>query len=272
MYKGYYEAEFTDAQLAQFYEHKTFYAADFYNNEYIIVKNNGKIVDKFKCKGDRLERVLFKTIKSSFMGVIKPRNVEQELAFDLLDDESIRVKLVRGVYGSGKDFIMFAKALELIERGLYQKIIYIRPNVTVKNVPDIGYLPNNVYEKLSWTLGPLYDKVGGEEGIKMLIDQNKLELIPLLFIRGRSFSDSIIYVSEGQNITTEIAKLLLGRVGENSIVFINADTHQTDNKVFDSDNGIVTMIDKLTGNNLFGYIYLSETLRSETANLANLLD
>ena len=96
--------------------------------------------------------------------------------------------------------------------------------------------------------------------------------MPLLFVRGRSFENSIVYVSEGQNITTEIAKLLLGRIGKNSIMMINADTHQTDNKVFDQDNGIATMIEKLSGNPLFGYVYLDETLRSETANLANLLD
>ena len=73
-------------------------------------------------------------------------------------------------------------------------------------------------------------------------------------------------------ITTEIAKLLLGRIGENSILMINADNHQTDNKVYDRDNGIIRMIEKLSGNPLFGYVYLSETLRSDTANLANLLD
>ena len=121
-------------------------------------------------------------------------------------------------------------------------------------------------------MGPLYDKWGGEEGVQMMLDKGQLELAPLQFIRGRSFENCLIYVSEGQNITTEIAKLLLGRVGENSVLIINGDTHQTDHKIYERDNGILKMIERLTGNELFGYVYLSQTLRSATANLANLLD
>jgi len=92
---------------------------------------------------------------------------------------------------------MFGKALELLERGSFEKIIYIRPNVTLRDVPEIGYLRGGLDEKLSWTLGPLYDKIGGKENIDLLIERNKLELMPLLFIRGRSFENSIVYVSEG---------------------------------------------------------------------------
>lgn len=206
------------------------------------------------------------------MGTVKPQNFEQEIALDMLDDDSITVKLIRGIYGSGKDYLMFSKSLELLDKGRFDKIVYIRPNVTVRDVPDIGFLPSGVYDKLSWTLGPLFDKAGGEEGIRQMMERDRLELMPLLFIRGRSFQNSIVYVSEGQNITTEIAKLLLGRIGEGSVLMINADTHQTDRGVFDKDNGILKMIEKLSGSRLFGYVYLNETLRSETANLANLLD
>ena len=271
-YRGYEVIRSDDERLAEFYEAK----ANIFNlleNQYLIIKNeDGQDIDYYKKKNDQIEKVKYNIIDSHMMGMIKPKNFAQYCAIDLLSDDRIPVKLIRGVYGSGKDFLMSAKAFDLINKGKYEKIIYIRPNVTVKNVPDIGYLPAGVFDKLSWTLGPLYDKVGGEEGVNYLIEGGKLELMPLLFVRGRSFENSIIYVSEGQNFTTEIAKLLLGRIGKNSIMMINADTHQTDNKVFDQDNGITTMIEKLSGNPLFGYVYLDETLRSETANLANLLD
>ena len=244
-----------------------------FENEFLVLKDSrGKIIDKFKFQENELKKIKFQIINSTYMGKIKPKTFEQELALDLLSDEKIPVKIIRGVYGGGKDFLMFGKALELLERGSFEKIIYIRPNVTLRDVPEIGYLRGGLDEKLSWTLGPLYDKIGGKENIDLLIERNKLELMPLLFIRGRSFENSIVYVSEGQNITNEIAKLLLGRIGQNSILLINADTHQTDNKVFDKDNGITSMIDKLEGNPLFGHIYLSQTLRSDAANLANLLD
>lgn len=271
-YTGYKVVKLSNTEMADFYANKT-NSFELVENEYLVIEDEDeKVVDKFCFQDGQLHQVRYKSIKSAIMGEIKPRNLQQELAFDLFDKRTIPVKLIKGVYGSGKDHCMLSKSLELVEKGIFQKIIYIRPNVTVKNVPDIGFLPNGVYEKLAWTLGPLLDKVGGEEGIKRLIEINRLELVPLLFIRGRSFENSIIYVSEGQNITTEIAKLILGRVGENSELWINADNHQTDNKIFDSDNGIVKMINILSGNKLFGYVYFNETLRSSTANLANLLD
>ena len=167
---------------------------------------------------------------------------------------------------------MINQALDYIDRGQFEKIIYVRPNVTVANVPDIGFLKGTLEDKLDWTLGPLYDKVGGKEGIEQLKYQGKLEVAPLLFIRGRSFENSIIYVTEGQNMTTEIVKLLLGRVGENSELWINSDMHQVDNKVYQKDNGVAKLLEKLSGNPLFGCIYLPKTERSDVANLANLLD
>lgn len=168
---------------------------------------------------------------------------------------------------------MTNQAIGLVDNGEFEKIVFIRPNVTVANVPEIGYLKGTLEDKLDWTLGPLYDKVGGREGIDQLKYQSKLEVAPLLFIRGRSFENSIIYVTEGQNMTTEIVKLLLGRVGENSELWINGDSHaQVDNKVYKKDNGIDAMLEKLSGNPLFGYVYLPKTERSAVANLANLLD
>ena len=272
MEKGYKIVQLNDEELSHFYSegNQTF---DLIENQYLVIEDkNGIIIDKFKFQNGELKKVKYLTINSTFMGKIKPKTFEQELAVDLLSDEGITVKLLRAPYGGGKDYLMFGKALELIEKGLYQKIIYIRPNVTLKDVPDIGYLRGGMEDKLSWTLGPLYDKAGGKENIDELIERNKLELMPLLFIRGRSFENSIVYVTEGQNITNEIAKLLLGRIGQDSVLMINADTHQTDNRIYDKDNGIINMIDKLSGHHLFGYVYMSQTLRSDTANLANLLD
>lgn len=171
-----------------------------------------------------------------------------------------------------KDYLMLNQALTYIESGQFNKIIYIRPNVTVANVPDIGYLKGSVEEKLEWTLAPLYDKVGGRDGVELLINSDQLEMVPLLHIRGRSFENSLIYVCEAQNITSEIAKLIISRVGEGSELWLNSDTHQTDNKIYDKDNGIIKMIDKLSGNKLFGYVYLPKTERGEVAELATLLD
>ena len=273
IYNGYKEIVFTDEQFSQIYTDGRVGDYIFKENEYVIAKNEDeKIVDKFVCKGGRLERVPFQTLKNAYLGVVKPRNPQQELVVDLLLDPDAKIKVVKGVYGSGKDYLMLSAALQLVEKGKFDKIVFVRPNVSVRGLPDIGALPGTADEKLSWTLAPLWDKVGGEEGVAMMLSNKILESVPLLFIRGRSFENSIIYVTEGQNMTTEIAKLVIGRIGEGSELWINADTHQTDKKIFDEDNGVTKMIDRLSGNKLFGYVYMPKTERSSVAELATLLD
>ena len=273
LYNGYKEIVFTDEQFSQIYTDGRVGDYIFKENEYVIAKNEDEeIVDKFINKGGRLERVPFQTLKNDYLGIVKPRNPQQELVVDLLLDPDAKIKVVKGVYGSGKDYLMLSAALQLVEKGKFDKIVFVRPNVSVRGLPDIGALPGTADEKLSWTLAPLWDKVGGEEGVAMMLNEKILESVPLLFIRGRSFEKSIIYMTEGQNMTTEIAKLVIGRIGEGSELWINADTHQTDKKMFDEDNGVTKMIDRLSGNKLFGYVYMPKTERSSVAELATLLD
>lgn len=273
MYNGYTEMELTNEQFDEIYSTGKLKGYIFNENEYLLARNeNGEIVDKFKYKDGKFKKVLFQTLNNRYLGKVKPRNSQQELVIDMLLDEESKIKVVRGVYGSGKDYLMLSAALQLIEKGKFNKIIFVRPNVSVRGLPDIGALPGTADEKLSWTLAPLYDKVGGEEGVAMMLNHKILENVPLLFIRGRSFENSIIYVTEGQNMTTEIAKLVIGRIGEGSELWINADTHQTDKKIFDDDNGVSKMIDRLKDNKLFAYVYMPKTERSSVAELATLLD
>lgn len=259
--------------MAEFYTHPEQLAPQFIENEYLLLEDlEGNVVDKYCYQNGKFRQIKFPTINNKYTKPIKPCNDQQVLALDLLQDRTSKVKLIRGVYGSGKDFLMLNQALDYIESGMFNKIVYIRPNVTVANVPDIGYLKGTAEEKLEWTLAPLYDKAGGRDGVEMLLNSNQLEMVPLLHIRGRSFENSLVYVCEAQNITSEIAKLIISRIGENSELWLNSDTHQTDNKIYEKDNGIIKMIDKLSGNKLFGYVYLPKTERGAVASLADLLD
>ena len=272
-YKGYFELDLTEEGLTDFYSNRDKYVNLVRENQYLLIKDStGEVVDKYCRQNDELRQVKYNIIQNAYCGKIKPRNLQQELAMDMLIDKQSKVKLVQGVYGSGKDYLMLNQALSLIEKGKFQKIVFIRPNVTVANVPEIGYLKGTQEEKLAWTLGPFYDKVGGEDGVRLLIEQGKLELVPLLFIRGRSFDNSIIYVTEGQNITAEIAKLIISRIGDNSELWLNCDTHQVDKLVYEKDNGVEKMVSRLVGNPLFSYVYLPKTERSAVAELATLLD
>ena len=272
-YTGYKELKLTDEQFNQMYCEGKIDGYEFLENEYLLAQDEkGNIVDKLVCHDGKLEEIHFQTLKNAYLGTIKPRNPQQHLVINTLLHPDSKIKVIKGVYGSGKDYLMLAAALQLVEKGKFDKIVFIRPNVSVRGLPEIGALPGTADEKLAWTLAPLWDKVGGEEGVQMMLNNKILESVPLLFIRGRSFENSIIYVTEGQNMTTEIAKLVIGRIGENSELWINADTHQTDKKLFDEDNGVNKMIDRLSGNKLFSYVYMPKTERSSVAELATLLD
>lgn len=99
----------------------------------------------------------------------------------------------------------------------------------------------------------------------------QIEAVNLGFIRGCSWDDVILYVSEGQNITGGGYKLLVSRCGKNSELWINGDTLQTDDKKFEKSNGIERLTHSLGGNKLFGTVKLIKTERSEIANLASII-
>jgi PhoH-like ATPase len=272
VYTGYKELTLTEDQACQMYNEGRIDDYEFIENEYLLAKNDeGEVFERMVSRDGKLQRVPYQSLDNHYLGRIKPRNDQQQLVIDTLLHPDSKIKLIKGVYGSGKDYLMLAAALQLIEKKKFDKLIFLRPNVGVKGLPDIGALPGTADEKLAWTLAPLSDKVGGQEGIEFMIHNKILEAVPILFIRGRSFENSIIYMTEGQNMTTEIAKLVIGRIGEGSEFWCNADNSQTDRKIFDDDNGVNRMIERLKGNKLFSYVYMPKTERSEVAELATLL-
>lgn len=192
------------------------------------------------------------------------------MAFDLLQNPNIPVKLLSGVPGGGKDFLMFLHAWDLVQRGKKEKIIFIRNLVPFKDAPEIGFLQGSLQEKIAWGLGPI-ESILGEEGLYMAQQAGQIEAVNLGFIRGCSWDNAILYVSEGQNITGGGYKLLVSRCGKNSELWINGDTYQTDGKKFESNNGLERLVKSLAGNKLFGSVKLLKTERSEIAELASII-
>lgn len=167
---------------------------------------------------------------------------------------------------------MINAALSLIEKGKYDRLVYVRNNIEVKDTVALGSLPGDVNDKLSGFLMPLADHLGGIDGLNEYIEKGMVEVQHLGFIRGRDYKRSIIYCTEAENLTKAHAQLLIGRVGEGSTLWLNGDTKQTDKKVFEENSGMRAMIERLSGHPLFGYVYLPTSHRSETARLADLLD
>lgn len=240
-------------------------------NEYAEIYEGNALKDILLWTGQEYRPLKLKEIRNDFIGqIIRPLNIEQRMAFDLLQNPDVPVKLLTGVPGSGKDFLMFLHAWQLVQKGKKEKIIYIRNLVPFKDAPEIGFLEGSLQKKIEWGLGPILS-ILGEDGLQMAEQTGQIEAVNLGFIRGMSWDNVILYVSEGQNITGGGYKLLVSRCGKNSELWINGDTLQTDGKKFESNNGIERLLGSLGGNKLFGTVKLLKTERSEIADLAKLI-
>ena len=273
IYTGYQELVLTDDQLCQLYNEGRVDDYSFLENEYLIVRNEGnEVIDKMVCHDGKLEKVKYTTFKNYYTGALKPRNEHQEIAFEMLKNPDITVKLITGTWGTGKTLALVVAALDAVQRGEFDKIVWVRNNVQVKDTDQLGALPGEAYDKLLPYLGPFMDHVGGEDGVKMLIEHGQLEVIPLGFLRGRSIRKAIIMCSEAENLTKEHLQLLLGRVDEGSALWLDGDVRQRDRAAFEKSKGLETMIDRLKGEELFGYVHLVKSERSATARLADKLN
>lgn len=263
----------TDEEMAQLYEHPDCNTYGCLVNQYLVVRNSdNEVVDKLKWNGDTYSRLSYKTISNTHLGKIKPLNMQQELAFDMIQDSNIKIKVLDGKAGSGKDFCFLTYCFELLRSGAYERIVWVRNNIEVKNTNSFGALPGTLNEKALWTVMPLADIIGGQEAVMSMIDRGALEIAPLNFLRGRNLQNCIVYCTESEQFTSKHMQTILERCGNNTSIFINGDVKQADSNVFDKDNGLRKCIDRLSGNHLFGYVHFEKTERSEIAELASLLE
>lgn len=281
-YKGWIEASLDDGgaeALAMAYskddsmEQKNIFNTP--TNGYLLIPNadaDGNTA-AIRWDGKRYVPIKYKKISNRFTGDIKPLNDQQRLAFDMLQNDSVTVKMLAGTFGSGKTMLMVSSAIDMIEKQKFEKLVWIRNNIEVKNTKPLGYLPGTLEEKISGAIaGPLSDHLGGDAGLEYWINSGKVELTHLGLIRGRDIRNAIILLNEAENLTKEHMQLLLGRVGEGSMLWIDGDLKQTDEEVFERNSGMAKMVERLVGDSHFGYVYMPKTERSETARLADKLD
>lgn len=274
-YFGYKEIGSDDDRLSNFYT-SVEKSQNIFNsliNEYVYVLDaDGNAKDYYFWNGSEYIPVPYKMINNDFTGIVKPRNPQQRLVIDLLYNDDITVKIVSGCFGSGKDYLMTSAAIDMVRRGKYNKIMWVRNNIEVKNSKPIGFIPGDTFDKLLPFAMPLADHLGGVDGLQQQIELGQIELEHLGFIRGRDIKNTIIMCSEAENMTKEHVQLLLGRVGEGSALWLNGDYKQTDHKAFADNNGLMVAVNKLKGHPRFGFVKLIKTERSETAAMADLLD
>jgi len=245
-------------------------------NRYMILKNHkSSILARYDGVDDKIHRV----DKLSCYG-IKPRNAEQAFALDALMNPEIKLVSIQGVAGTGKTLLAIAAALE--QKKLYRQIYIARPIVPLSN-KDLGFLPGDIKSKMNPYMEPLYDNLkfiqsqyteGGKEAQKIndLLENEKIVVTPLAYIRGRSLSNIFFIVDEAQNLNPHEVKTIITRAGEGTKIIFTGDIFQIDTPYLDAQsNGLSYLIDKVKNQPLYAHITLEKGERSQLANLANML-
>jgi PhoH-like ATPase len=243
-------------------------------NHFYILKNGQKsVLAWYNANTDKLERVKKQTAFN-----IQPRNAEQTFALDAILRPDVRLVTIQGVAGTGKTLLSLAGALE--QRRNYHQIYLARPIVPLSN-KDIGYLPGDIKSKLNPYMEPLWDNLKFIKSqfsekdrefkqINEMVENEKLIVCPLAYIRGRSLSNVFFIVDEAQNLTPHEVKTIISRAGENTKIVFTGDIFQIDTPYLDTQsNGLSYLIDRLKGKDLYAHITLQKGERSELANLAN---
>ena len=142
-----------------------------------------------------------------------------------------------GHAGSGKTFCAVGMALKYLfmkDSGI-NKITIIRRNMAACD-DDIGHLPGDAFDKMYPYFGSILDNIEqfiDRNLLRALVEQGKIEIVPLAFLRGRTLRQSFIIVEEAQNCSVEAMKMILTRVGEDSKIVITGDVNQRDHNASD---------------------------------------
>lgn len=168
-----------------------------------------------------------KAIKEKKINFQIQLNEEQKRAKEVILSNAITV--LSGQAGSGKTLLACQAGLDMLFKKQVKKIVITRPTVSKE---EIGFLPGDLKEKMEPWMQPIYanlyqlynkDKIDG-----VLKDQ--LEIVPLAFMRGRTFLDTFVIVDEAQNCTNENMSMIISRLGLRSKMVICGDTAQVDLK------------------------------------------
>ena len=281
IYTGFLDLYISPEHLSRFYEKGELVLAEitnhpFYPNQFIVMKDalggSSSALGVVDHTGKKVRKLVF---HYDHIWGIRPRNVQQTMACELLLREDIPLVTLIGKAGTGKTLLALAAGLMQTEdMRLYKKLLVARPIVPVGK--DIGYLPGEKQEKLRPWMQPIFDnlhflfdtkKPGELDAI--LSGMGSIEVEALTYIRGRSIPEQFIIIDEAQNLTKHEVKTILTRVGERSKIVLMGDPAQIDHPYLDEyNNGLTYVVEKFKDQKVAGHVRLIKGERSSLAQLA----
>lgn len=273
-YDGHIEISLTKSELDEIYQHLDLNQWDLLENQYLIVKDaiTGDVLDAFKWKNNSLHRVHEKGFKTNQFGKFSPYDVYQQCAVDSILNNQITS--IKGLAGSGKSLISLYCSWHLMEKFKYDKLIIFTNPTKTRDAQELGFYKGTRTQKLlDSQIGiMLSSKLGDSMELELLINQGKLDLLPFSDIRGfdtTSEQKVIVWITEAQNLNTDLLKLGLQRIGSNTKVIVDGDPFaQVDKDIYRIDNGMLRMSEVFRGQDIYGEVTLNKVYRSKIAEIA----
>ena len=201
----------------------------------------------------------------STMGISLKNNKEQQELVRLMNENYRPIVICTGNAGTGKTFAALAAALELKREKKYRTIVYGRNPMPLGY--DMGALPGGLDEKYGPYMGPLYDNLEAivEVSNEPLNSNDKIEVLPIAFLRGRSFRNTVVIIDEAQNLDLTALKAILTRVGDYSKVVLLGSMNQIDDPYQrrQSKCDFEKVIDAIKDLPYVGCVNLTKSMRSD---------
>ena len=282
LYSGWRELKVPASKIDQFYkEGKVSVNHEFYANECVALKDEAgsskSALTKFSKKEDVLAPIFH---QNAVPWGLKPLNIEQKFAVELLLCNQIKLVTLIGLPGAGKTILALACGLQkTVEERFFRKVYIARPIIPMGR--DIGFLPGSKEEKLGAWMGAINDNLEflmdkghpdskTEEKIDYLFSSGQIEVDSLTYIRGRSLPQQYIIIDDAQNLTPHEVKTIISRAGHNTKIVLTGDPYQIDNPYLDaSSNGLTYLAERFKGQEIFGHITFSKSERSTLAALSS---
>lgn len=219
-------------------------------------KDVHQLIKVIRSENGHTKEVPHEVIHYGKKGAIVPRTAGQKDYVQMVNRDDIVFSI--GPAGTGKTFIAVAFAVATLENHDVDRIILCRPAVEAGE--SLGFLPGDLKEKVDPYLTPLYDALNEmvpANKLKLILNKNIIEVIPLAYMRGRTLNNSFLILDEAQNSTPMQMKMFLTRLGVNSKAIITGDITQIDLPKR-SDSGLIDVIKILKGVDGIGFVELNE--------------
>jgi predicted ribonuclease YlaK len=274
LYRGFIELfgteEENDNKLYELMDSGTLHA-----NEYVILHDTdteNESAVRWDAEAQEFVDIKYRTSK------VKPLNIYQECAMDLLYNDSIPIKVIAGNYGSGKTLLSMKIMEEKIYTGLYDKMLLLRNPIAVDAI-EIGALPGDFHSKLGHFFSPMIQYLTNdtmfdykeafdpknEEAAKRRGYQLDMDIVQNL--KGVSVDRTIVVLDEAEDLSLKLIKVAGTRIGRGSMLVMMGDIkNQTEDK-YKYDNGLSAFIEQSKDEKLVGVIYLPMDVRSEMSKI-----